>query len=50
MMSEIPKVVGGSVNKPINVEVLRGVHVIELTLTPAVWGGRGLLGCHLTPL
>lgn len=49
-MREIPKLVGDNVNKALNVEVLRGIHVVELSLTPAVWGGRGLLGCHLSPL
>ncbi|TPX35807.1 hypothetical protein SeLEV6574_g08153 [Synchytrium endobioticum] len=36
--------------KPIVILVERDCSQIELTLTPARWPGRGLLGCHILPL
>eukprot|EP01031_Cornospumella_fuschlensis_P035168 gene35168-42598_t len=48
-LPSIAKLVGASVSKPIAILVKRGEEVMELTLTPRTWGGRGLLGCHLSP-
>lgn len=48
-LSMVAKVVSGSVGQPIHVTVRRDSQLIELTLTPQTWSGRGLLGCHLTP-
>jgi 26S proteasome non-ATPase regulatory subunit 9 len=53
-LSLIPKVVQENMNRPVSVRVTRGAgagaQVVELQITPAVWSGRGVLGCHLTPL
>eukprot|EP01034_Spumella_vulgaris_P022185 gene22185-28295_t len=49
-LSAIAKLVGESLNKPIELTVRRHNLDIQLTITPATWGGRGLLGCHLTPM
>jgi 26S proteasome non-ATPase regulatory subunit 9 len=48
-LSVISHYVGNHVNIPIPVKVLRGTEIINVTLTPTTWGGRGLLGCHLSP-
>ena len=34
-------------NQTIKVVVERGGTVVQLSLTPHVWSGRGLLGCYL---
>jgi len=59
-LASVPALVGASVNRGINVIVRRqqasltasgeAPVMVSLTLTPKVWGGRGLLGCHLTPI
>lgn len=48
-MQSIARIVGESVHQSISITVLRGDAALELALTPQPWGGRGLLGCHLTP-
>jgi 26S proteasome non-ATPase regulatory subunit 9 len=49
--ASIAKLVGESVSKPIKLIVRRNkTEIIEITLTPQPWGGRGLLGCHLSPI
>lgn len=48
-LSAIAKLVGESVAKPVTVTVKRSGRVVTLTLVPQSWGGRGLLGCHLSP-
>lgn len=58
-LNSIPAIVGANVNCAIAIEVRRrltndGVQtattvVLKLSLTPKPWGGRGLLGCHLSP-
>lgn len=35
---------------PVTVEVVRDDDLVELTLTPRVWAGRGVLGCRLVPI
>lgn len=43
-------VVNDSVGRPVRVLVRRkAAGAVALTLTPHTWGGRGLLGCHLSP-
>jgi 26S proteasome regulatory subunit N4 len=57
-LSAVAQTVGKNVNTPINITVQRAVKAgdatkivqLELVLTPKSWGGRGLLGCHLSPL
>ena len=63
-LQSIAKLVGESINQTIHILVRRSSpshshsspspspspsHVVELSLTPKAWGGRGLLGCHFTP-
>lgn len=49
-MSVVPSEVGKYTNKAMEVVVLRDSVIHSLTLTPCSWSGRGLIGCHLTPL
>jgi 26S proteasome regulatory subunit N4 len=49
-MSAIPKLVFDNANSAIPLVIRRGEEVIELSLTPHQWSGRGLLGCHLSPV
>ena len=49
-MQAIAKLVGESVGKSIHILVVRNGKVEEITLIPQSWGGRGLLGCHLSPI
>ncbi len=60
-LKSITKLVGESLNKSILLVVRRKVAttdsselgaktIVNLSITPAAWGGRGLLGCHLTPV
>lgn len=37
-------------NEPIQIEVLRGGGIVGVSVTPAKWSGRGLLGCHIVPM
>lgn len=48
----IPALLRDNVNKPISLEVRRRNtdSVLRLVLQPQPWSGRGLLGCHLTPI
>jgi 26S proteasome non-ATPase regulatory subunit 9 len=48
--SAITKLVGESNGKIITVVIQRSNKQITLSLIPKTWSGRGLLGCHLTPL
>lgn len=49
-LKSIVDLVGKNVNQPIPMVVLRNSERVELSITPQPWGGRGLLGCHLTPM
>lgn len=49
-MGAIPSEVTKNTNKVMEVVVLRGTTIHSLSLTPCPWTGRGLIGCHLTPL
>lgn len=49
-LKSIVELVGKSVNQPIPMVVLRNSERVELSITPQPWGGRGLLGCHLSPM
>lgn len=49
-LNAVPSVVRDSVNKRIPVMIRRGGMIISVAITPKTWGGRGLLGCHLTPI
>jgi 26S proteasome non-ATPase regulatory subunit 9 len=41
--------VKASENEELDVVMRRGESTMRVTLTPSVWSGRGLLGCHLAP-
>lgn len=49
-LSLIPGIVQKNIDKPIMILIRRGDLSVELFITPSVWSGRGLLGCHLKPL
>lgn len=49
-LKSIAKLVGESVNKPIKLVLRRKDELVNAEITPASWGGRGLLGCHLSPI
>ena len=62
----VPAVVGKNINQPIPITVRRkqggggvggggmgesaAMVLLSLSITPMTWDGRGLLGCHLTPI
>ena len=49
-LNSLPAVVRDHVNRPIAVTVRRKDVLATLTLVPQSWGGRGLVGCHFTPI
>jgi 26S proteasome non-ATPase regulatory subunit 9 len=51
-MSEIPAVVRDHLNREIEIVVIRNLvsEPLVLKLVPGVWGGRGVIGCHLSPI
>ena len=49
-LNAVPSVVRDAVNKRIPLIIRRGENIISVTITPKSWGGRGLLGCHLTSI
>lgn len=50
-LKALPEIVMNNKDKQLPLVVLRNQtrDVINLTLTPKVWSGRGLLGCHILP-
>jgi len=46
----VPSIVRSNIEKPIAVIVQRNEVNIEVIVTPKTWSGRGVLGCHLTPI
>jgi 26S proteasome regulatory subunit N4 len=51
-LSQIPAEVSRNVNGGVDLVVRRngvGGEVLTLTLRPRVWGGAGMVGCHLAP-
>jgi 26S proteasome non-ATPase regulatory subunit 9 len=49
-LKALAKIVMENKNKPINIVVQREENtLVNLTLTPKEWSGRGLLGCHILP-
>ena len=49
-LNAIPTVVRDHVNQRINITVRRKGALMNLELIPKTWGGRGLLGCHLSKI
>lgn len=47
---EVSNLVANSVGQTIPVMVKREGKTVHLELIPKAWSGRGLLGCHLTPI
>jgi 26S proteasome non-ATPase regulatory subunit 9 len=50
LLPQVAQLLGNSEGKAVPTVVVRGGAVVNLTLTPQKWLGRGLLGCHLRPL
>ncbi|KAF8123079.1 hypothetical protein K438DRAFT_1913225 [Mycena galopus ATCC 62051] len=48
-LAPLVEVVAANQNRSIPLKVLRSDQNVFLSLTPKVWGGRGLLGCHIVP-
>ncbi|CAI7860527.1 unnamed protein product [Closterium sp. NIES-53] len=49
LLKQVAAELQGSEGRGVNMTVLRAGNVVELLVTPRRWGGRGLLGCHLSP-
>jgi 26S proteasome regulatory subunit N4 len=49
-LSYIPQIVSKNANHPINLKIRRNGVEMSIALTPQAWSGRGLLGCHLSPV
>lgn len=49
-LSFIPQIVSKNANHPINLKIRRNGVEMPITLIPQAWSGRGLLGCHLSPV
>ena len=49
-LNAIPAVVRDNVNQRISITVRRKGVLVSVILIPKTWSGRGLLGCHLTPI
>jgi len=50
IMRCISSVVQASLSQPLPIIVKRNNTHLNLTLTPHIWEGNGVLGCHLSPL
>jgi 26S proteasome regulatory subunit N4 len=49
-LNAVPSVVRENVGKGIPLQIRRQGSTMRIYITPKTWGGRGLLGCHLTPI
>lgn len=49
-LATMGSLVSESENRVLDLVVLRGDDVLRLKLHPKKWSGRGLLGCHLSPM
>ena len=49
-LSFIPQIVSKNANHPINLKIRRNGVEMPIILIPQAWSGRGLLGCHLSPV
>ena len=49
-LNSVPSVVRDNVGTKIPLTVRRKGTILQVFITPKSWGGRGLLGCHLTPI
>lgn len=48
-ISQIGEIVLNRKDSPLNVKINRSGKILNLTLTPKVWSGKGLLGCNVVP-
>lgn len=48
----LPEIVRSNMNKPISLKISRSSNggLIDISITPKVWGGRGVIGCHFSPI
>ena len=52
-INKLPDIVQKNFNSQIKIKIIRANDPdtnIELYVIPKVWGGRGLIGCHFTPI
>lgn len=49
-LAAIPAVVRENMGKAIQIVIQRQSTFMRIALVPKIWGGRGVLGCHLTPI
>lgn len=49
-LAQIGNLVKNCQNKNMPVRILRDERKLDLTLTPKIWSGQGLLGCNIVPL
>lgn len=49
-LGQIGELVRHSQNQNIALKVRRGRNLIDITLVPKTWQGRGLLGCNIVPI
>lgn len=49
-LGQIGELVRHSQNQNIALKVKRGQNLIDMTLIPKIWHGRGLLGCNIVPI
>lgn len=49
-LGQIGELVRHSQNQNIALKVRRGQHLVDITLVPKTWQGRGLLGCNIVPI
>lgn len=46
----IPSIVRNYVDRELSIRIARHSDLLDLIIVPRIWGGRGLLGCHLSPI
>lgn len=49
-LAGLPQVVQNSINRVVEVDVIREGDPLSLKLIPKQWSGKGLLGCHVVPI
>lgn len=49
-LNQIGEVVRHAQNRHIGIKIKRGSNTLEVSLTPKIWSGRGLLGCNIVPI
>eukprot|EP01035_Chromulina_nebulosa_P021499 gene21499-27843_t len=49
-LAAIPSLVRQNINKSIILVIQRNGIIMNIDIVPKVWSGRGVLGCHITPI